>query len=474
MGGFMRGKFQATGDLDLAFNRIRNWRDIADLPTVDAEEGQVIALVDGVAAWTTVSEGGSTVAWDDITGKPSSFTPEAHTHTESEITDLQNYALDGHVHTAADVTDFDTEVGNNAVVVSNTEHRTATDNPHSVTTTQIGAATLAHTHVVGDITGLDTGVTTLTAGAGINLSSSTDSVTITNSGVLSIVAGTNISVNTSVGTVTISASGTGGGGGVTDITAGAGISVNTSTGSVTISAVGSNELGYIDVTAATYGAVGDGSTDDTSAIQSAVDAADGGYTVYLPPGDYKVSTIALTASHTHITIRGAGRGASRLVQNTTSTSPLISFTGGADDNSICDLKLEGGGNTDAQSLIYFFEVDQPRMRACEVFKVGTTTAVEAVEFRDVDGGGVHDSYVHHDDSTRTHLYRGLQLRSVGSSAVSYTKAVMLSNNYMQDCVTAINIGASVQKAAAVGNFAENCTQTVRDIGTGSHNVANYP
>ena len=37
--------------------------------------------------------GGGSAAWDDITGKPSTFTPSAHTHSISAVTGLQT-ALD--------------------------------------------------------------------------------------------------------------------------------------------------------------------------------------------------------------------------------------------------------------------------------------------------------------------------------------------------------------------------------------------
>lgn len=70
-----------------------------------------------------------------------------------------------------------------------------------------------------------------------------------------------------------------------------------------------------------YGALGDGATDDTAAIQAAINAlpARGG-TVYFPPGDYRVSA-ALTFPaanvvsgiiETPIILRGAGPGASQL------------------------------------------------------------------------------------------------------------------------------------------------------------------
>lgn len=53
-----------------------------------------------------------------------------------------------------------------------------------------------------------------------------------------------------------------------------------------------------------YGATGDGTTDDTSAIQSAIDTATVGGTVYAPPGDYLINgTINLKSS---IRLIGAG------------------------------------------------------------------------------------------------------------------------------------------------------------------------
>lgn len=53
---------------------------------------------------------------------------------------------------------------------------------------------------------------------------------------------------------------------------------------------GGTDLGWFDVTDAAYGATGDGSTDDTAAIQAAIDAAEaaGGGVVYFPAGVYIV------------------------------------------------------------------------------------------------------------------------------------------------------------------------------------------
>ena len=49
------------------------------------------------------------VAWGNVSGKPSSFTPSSHTHTKSQITDFahtHDYAATSHTHTKAQITDF--------------------------------------------------------------------------------------------------------------------------------------------------------------------------------------------------------------------------------------------------------------------------------------------------------------------------------------------------------------------------------
>jgi len=78
----------------------------------------------------------------------------------------------------------------------------------------------------------------------------------------------------------------------------------------------------LDVT--NYGAKGDGVTDDTMAIQAAIDAAVNGGTIFLPRGVYMVTGLVVRNKGTNIL--GDGRWASRIVR-LSGTAPLITMSG---------------------------------------------------------------------------------------------------------------------------------------------------
>lgn len=121
--------FQTTGGHDITWGTMVNEVPASGISLLTgAGEMTIIgwSSVDGVTVDVYVvgtgSGVGGTVAWSDVTGKPSTFAPSAHAHPISDVTGLQA-ALDGksatsHTHTRAQITDF------------------------------------AHTHVIGDTTGL--------------------------------------------------------------------------------------------------------------------------------------------------------------------------------------------------------------------------------------------------------------------------------------------------------------------------------
>ena len=84
-----------------------------------------------------------------------------------------------------------------------------------------------------------------------------------------------------------------------------------------------------------YGAVGDGSTDDTSAINAALAAASSGDAVYFPTGNYKI-TSQITFNTNNVCIFGEG-----------STQTIITYAGASTTN---DIFLMGNGTNELKNL----------------------------------------------------------------------------------------------------------------------------
>lgn len=104
-----------------------------------------------------------------------------------------------------------------------------------------------------------------------------------------------------------------------------------------------------------FGARGDGdaSVDDTDAIQRAIDTAyeSGGNEVFLPPGEYRVSSLVREWSGglTTVNLTGSGKHSTVLRKHGSDPSPLIDFTAAVDRletySDICDLSLVGNDRT---------------------------------------------------------------------------------------------------------------------------------
>lgn len=90
-----------------------------------------------------------------------------------------------------------------------------------------------------------------------------------------------------------------------------------------------------------FGAVGDGVTDDTAAIQAAVDAvfAAGGGTVFFPAGEYGVGTTPIQPK-TNVSFNGVGRGSVLKIITTSATSCIRSDVA-VSDVTISSLGFDG-------------------------------------------------------------------------------------------------------------------------------------
>jgi len=76
--------------------------------------------------------------------------------------------------------------------------------------------------------------------------------------------------------------------------------------------MGLDELGLINVKAAAFGATGNGSTNDTAAVQAAIDATPNDGVVYFPPGSYSVNQLNVPHARA-IKFQGASPWATTLI-----------------------------------------------------------------------------------------------------------------------------------------------------------------
>lgn len=90
-----------------------------------------------------------------------------------------------------------------------------------------------------------------------------------------------------------------------------------------------------------FGAAGDGSTDDTAAIQAAIDAGGDNSTIWFPPGNYKItSTVRIGADRIHL--RCAGGWSTRFTFAPSADDVMFHFEKSDDTNVLYGCTVTGG------------------------------------------------------------------------------------------------------------------------------------
>ena len=197
-------------------------------------DGKVYRLAEDLTTWGEFKSGAST--WTELEGKPTTFPPQAHQHVVSDVTGLQA-ALDGKA-TPADVTTAVSAVIDAAPAALNTLNELAAalnDDANfatTVTNALAGKAAAVHTHVISDVTGLQTALDSKAA------SSHTHDASAISAGTLAA-ARLPLATTSTAGAVIV-----GGGLGVSSGTVSANVtSVAGRTGAVTIAAADVSGLG---------------------------------------------------------------------------------------------------------------------------------------------------------------------------------------------------------------------------------------
>lgn len=118
----------------------------------------------------------------------------------------------------------------------------------------------------------------------------------------------------------------------------------------------------------TYGAVGDGVTNDTAAIAAAVAALASGQTLYFPPGVYLTDQVNVSTAKLHF----YGSGAT--IKQRVNTNYLLIYVT-ADDFTLERLTLDGGGSAFQNSFVGMLkgqEVDRLTILDCAFQNTGDT------------------------------------------------------------------------------------------------------
>lgn len=220
-----------------------------------------------------------------------------------------------------------------------------------------------------------------------------------------------------------------------------------------------------------YGAVGDGVTDDSTAVQAAVNALPtGGGAVYFPAGTYKLQTgITLTAAKT-ITLRGTGWAsvitgdAASIISAPTDPDPISGGT-----IIVKDLMFSSTKTSAAQKLINIdvtYTAGDPSLpfyvEGC-YFAMNGHIATTAIYCHGISDGGIHNSYFLSDGGELAiGTYRGIGIQVFADATFSLNVEISGCEFVQLDkaiIITGTSEGIRIEDCSFVGCLSENVQVT---------------
>lgn len=191
-----------------------------------------------------------------------------------------------------------------------------------------------------------------------------------------------------------------------------------------------------------FGALGDGVTDDTAAIQAAVDGLPAiGGTIYFPPGTYLFTTTVFLPSNTTVkgdgpaTIMKAIAGAN-WVLNTVGTS---TYTTGSIRVLFLNENWDSDPIVDENYLFADFAVDLDTAASVQRKAFCSMISARNTEFRGITtrGGGAVISHLHTENSN-VHDCMFLDFHSSATDHYSGFKNAIVNNNYLRQTAVSSN------------------------------------
>lgn len=241
----------------------------------------------------------------------------------------------------SDQEDLESALSSKAPAADLEAHVSDVDNPHAVTKSQVGLAQADNTSDV------DKPVSAATAAA-LALKASTSYVDTQDAATAST-AQTNLVAHTSRSDNPHSVTKSQVGLGSVDNTSDLSKPISTAVQAALDEKVAVDELVF---NVKDYGAVGDGSTDDTTSIQDAIDAAVDGGIVFVPPGTYMVDPAVSLNLTTGITLMGAGRQSILKIKPESDVLDNLVKVENADRVILQDFTVNGNrANQDASDLV---------------------------------------------------------------------------------------------------------------------------
>lgn len=213
-----------------------------------------------------------------------------------------------------------------------------------------------------------------------------------------------------------------------------------------------------------FGAVGDGVTDDTAAIQAALNYVNsvGGGVVYLPPGRYrKADTSATLVIYSNTTLKGAGDG-SVMFFDDRPENPVVSYfleANAVSNIAFSDFRIEGTiltylVATNAKQLLTGNGIDGLKMSGVTIYGC-RAFATAFTKVKNASFVGNHLEYVLRDGIRCTHSYNvtvtgntfkrvsdnPVALHSKDDFAEMVSSGFTVTGNVFEECDTVSVLGA---------------------------------